>query len=68
MQRIIMPEEQTKLDGTVVRIERHRLLKGSYLSASGTERSFSIELESAVNSIVGAAGLALAANLLILGF
>ena len=66
--RLIEKTEQTLDDGTVVRIESGRSLKGAYYQKDGTAISFTVELQGALNSLVTAAGLAIASTALLISF
>ena len=66
--RLIEREEQTETDGSVVRIETGRSLKGAYYQKDGTAISFTVELQGAMNSLVAAAGLVLASSVMLLTF
>ena len=66
--RLIEKTEQTLDDGTVVRIESGRSLKGAYYQKDGTAISFTVELQGALNSLVAAAGLAIASTALLISF
>ena len=68
IQRLIEREEQTETDGSVVRIETGRSLKGAYYQKDGTAISFTVELQGAMNSLVAAAGLVLASSVMLLTF
>ena len=66
--RLIEKSEQTLDDGTIVRIESGRSLKGAYYQKDGTAISFTVELQAALNSLVAAAGLAIASTALLISF
>ena len=68
IRRLIEKTEQTNSDGTIVRIETGRSLKGTYYQISTTGIIFTVTLEGALNSLVGVAGITLAACTTLLAF
>lgn len=68
VQRLIEQDEQTDTDETVIRLEAGRSLKGTYYQKDGTGINFTVDLQSAISSLVGATGLAIAATVSLLTF
>lgn len=66
--RLIERDEQTEDDGSIQRIENGRSLKGTYYQKDGTGINFTVELQGAINSLVGCIGLTLASSALLLAF
>ena len=68
IQRHIQNAEQTLDDGTIVRMEAGRVLKGTYYQNDGTAILFSTTLLGAMQSFVSVAGITIASSVAMLAF
>ena len=66
--REVERNDQTEDDGSYIRIEAGKSLKGTYYKADGTEMNFVTVLKGAMSGIIGAAGVTLASATALLAF